>query len=469
MQAENSVRRQGGSQRILRGPWVVTALFAAVLTACGGGGGGGGTSSGATETPTETGTSGSTGGSTSTVVSIDALQTTQPAFNLQVDDGFSLSKTISDLTGGDLVTGWNVKSTDAALRPGMKVAFFGRATGCDPSYIDGPTSAGTDTDFTTTVSRAGVASASTSTSLRWTPQGVSGFCNSTNATRTGPSWVYVNPAATGGGIGIFTPSGPEADGSTPFLSPLGADGADGNGSNQYIIGTFVGFRMPWWDSDAIRPWTSRSSSARVVSAQNVASYQVASDISAINQVKQQVIVSVINKACQQNRSAVQGPCQMQYLFNTVTMRGDVTNWESSYPSTQGRIWFDVVQGSTPIVAGYVPASGKTVVDSESGLALYSSKGGTTQHATFSAQNFDMRISYEQLINAVKLIASKRYDVSVSSVTDDQVASVWGTSWNDPTQWTFVAASVGQELYNEALASRRIFIGGGFKSLYVGPQ
>lgn len=128
-----------------------------------------------------------------------------------------------------------------------------------------------------------------------------------------------------------------------------------------------------------------------------------------------------------------------------------------------------MQGSTPIVAGLIPTSGKTVVDNESGLALYSSKGGGTQHATFTAQNFDLRVSFDQLVNAVRIIAAKRTDVAVASVTDEQVASVWGPSWNDPSQWVFVAASVGQELYNEAQDSRQIYIGGGIKSLYVGPQ
>lgn len=458
MQAATSVHRCGGRRNI---PWGTTALFVAALTACGGGGGGG---SATTETPA------GTGGTTSGAVTIDALQTTLPAFNLQVSDSFTLDQTVSDLTaGGDLAAGWNLKSAAAALRPGMKVAFFGRATGCDSTLIDGPTSAGTDSELATIASRTGVSRTATPSTMRWTPQGVSGSCDSSNATRTGPSWVYVNPSASGGALGLYTQSGPTSEGTTPFLSPLGADGADGNGSNRHIIGTFVGFRRPWWSSTALQPWTDSSSSARVVSAQSVNAYQVATDVSAINQVKQQVIVSVINKACQQNRSAVIGPCQMQYLFNTVTMRGDVTDWEAYSPATQGRIWFDPVQGSTPIVAGLIPTSGKTVVDNESGLALYSSKGGGTQHATFTAQNFDLRVSFDQLVNAVRIIAAKRTDVAVASVTDEQVASVWGTSWNDPSQWVFVAASVGQELYNEAQDSRQIYIGGGIKSLYVGPQ
>jgi len=439
-----------------------------MLAACGGGGGGGDT---ATETPQDSGSSGNTsqgaGSGGDSTVQIEALSAASRSFNLQVDSQFFDAANIKNLTGGDLAAGWDLKSTNAALRPGMKVAFFGEAQGCDSAFIDGPVSAGADDAFVQAAQKTGVASVGTTAALRMTPQGVSGACDAANQDRTGPSWVYLNPSVSGAQVGMYTPSGPLADGSAPFLGAYGAKGADGNGSNAHITSTFVGFRMPWWATDAVRPWGDQAGVARVVSNQSLGSFQVVNDTTA--QVKQQVVVSVINTACQAMRSSVLGPCQAQYLFNTAIMRSGVSNWESYAPSTEGKIWFDAVQGSTPIISGLIPKAGTTVSDGDTGLPLYSSRGGATAHAAFTSQNFDVRIEFPQLINAVRVIAAQRLNVSASALSDAQLASVWGTAWNDPSQWAFVAVSVGQEVYNAASDSRNVWIGGGFRSLYVGPQ
>ena len=113
------------------------------------------------------------------------------------------------------------------------------------------------------------------------------------------------------------------------------------------------------------------------------------------------------------------------------------------------------------------SKGKTVTDTDSGLALYSSAGVESQHATFSNQPFDMRISFSQLLNAARIIAARQLNISPSQVTDEQMAARWSAQWNQPASWTLVSSTFGHEIYNDASSTRHSHIGGGLQSLYVG--
>jgi hypothetical protein len=97
-----------------------------------------------------------------------------------------------------------------------------------------------------------------------------------------------------------------------------------------------------------------------------------------------------------------------------------------------------------------------------------SQGSATQHASFSGRTFDVTIGFDQLQHVLRIVASRKLSVDLASVTDAQVASIWGRAWNERNAWVLLTGHVGQEVYNPS-AEHKVQIGGGFKSLYIGPQ
>lgn len=456
-----------GERKSLSLGWVTLSLMGlAVLTACGGGGGGStsSSSSGSTEQAT-----GGTTTPTTTTLTVDALPTGTHALYVNVDSSWADLNTAAAAVGGTPVMGWNLRDTSKTMVAGMKVAFFGVSNLCDSDAANGPVVAGTDTDFAAAQALTGVAASATSADLRWTPSGATTVCSTAAQSLTGPNWIFVNPADSGGGIGMLTQAGPDLAGNTPFLQTTTSSGTDGNGYNANGLGNFVAFRQAWNSTNAIRPWQATSDGstvdARVFSRQSMGAADVGSTSGTTVQVKQQIMVSLINTECQKG---TQRPCQIQYLFNTAAVRTGVSDWASYSPATKGRVWFDAAQSGLPIVAGLVPAQGKSVVDTDSGLTLYSSAGQESQHAAFSNQPFDLRISFAQLLNAARIIAARELNVSPSTVTDTQMATRWTSQWDQPSSWTLVAGTFGHEIYNDASGTVHSHIGGGFQSLYIGP-
>ena len=455
-----------GERKSLSPVWLTLSIVSlAVLAACGGGGGGSDSASsssgGSSEQPS--------GSTTNTTVTIDALPSSTHALRVKVDASWSDLQTAAKAVGGAPVMGWNMRDTSKTMVPGMKIAFFGVSDLCDSNAANGPVVSGDDVQFARAQSLTGVAAAATRADLRWTPSGATTACGAAAQSLTGPNWIFVNPAASAGGIGMLTQVGPDLDGQVPFLKATSSSGIDGNGYNANGLANFVAFRQAWNSANAIRPWVASSDGAavdaRVLTRQSMGSADIGTGAGATVQVKQQVMVSLINTQCQKG---VQRPCQIQYLFNTAAVRTGVTNWATYSPATKGKVWFDAAQAGLPIVAGLVPAKGKTVTDTDSGLALYSSAGVESQHATFSNQPFDMRISFSQLLNAARIIAARQLNISPSQVTDEQMAARWSAQWNQPASWTLVSSTFGHEIYNDASSTRHSHIGGGLQSLYVGP-
>lgn len=439
------------------------AMAAAMaLAACGGGGGDAAAVSTGSDTPAETPQG-------VPVVSIDALPTDTQALHIEVDERMATPDYLSGLLGGGSVAAWNLRDPRLAMAPGMKVAFFGNAPECAGDAANGPVVAGSDTEFATAQSLTGIANGAVTAQTRWTPSGAMASCNLDAQGKTGPNWIFVNPMAAGGGIGMLTQTGPDLTGKQPFLTTTSPAGIDGDGYNANGLANFVAFREAWNSADAIRPWRvaagQASGEARVVSRQSMGSAVVGINDGTTVQVKQQTMVSLINTACQKG---VERPCQIQYLFNTSAVRAGVTDWEAQSPSGQGRVWFDVAQAGLPIVAGLVPAKGGQVIDPDSGLALYRSEGAATQHQSFSDQPFDLRIRFAELMNAARIVAARQLSVRPQDVTDAQMAQRWTAQWNDPEAWTLVSSTFGHEIYNAASTSRHAHIGGGFSNLYVGP-
>lgn len=436
-------------------------LALAALAACGGGGGG--------AEPAEQ-PSGVGGGGTGGTVAIEALPEGTQAFRFEADERLADPGYVNRITGGQLAAGWNLRDPRVTMVPGMKVAFFGIANGCEEGASNGPVNAGADSEFRTKAALTAVPYDAVANTLRWTPSGATSACDSAAQGRTGPNWIFANPSSANGGVGMYSQVGPDSNGNPPLLAATSASGIDGTGYNANGLANFVAFRMNWGSDSAIRPWLSGGSvvPARVVSRQSMGATATDAGSGKTIQVKQQVMVSLIHTECQKG---LVRPCQIQYLINTAAVRSGLTSvadWERHSPATQGRVWFDKVQAQLPIVAGLLPDKGQTVVDKDSGLPLYRSEGSRSVHGRFTGQNFDVRIEWDHLQNAARIIAARGLGVSPDEVTDAQMAERWTPRWNDAGAWTLVATTFGHEIYNDEADTRRSYIGGGFHNLYVGP-
>lgn len=437
-------------------------LISAALAACGGGGGGtsataqGGSGGGS-------GGSGGSGGTTSAPVA-----GTAQSFYFRALSTLAQSSNLESLTGGTTFAAWNPADAVNSGRPGMKVSFFGAATGC-ASTVNGVVGPGDATRFAQDASLSGVDLPS-DTTLRWTPQGDTSGCASGVQADSGDSIVALQPRDTGGAMAMVTYTGPRADGTPAFFGPYGATGQNGRGGNAFINGSYVAFRQDWRSTSPRTPWAANGT-ARVYSVQSIASTAgTSTDLGAtVVQAKQEVLASFINPTCVSEAAAAgqQRSCQVQYLLPTGIYRSGVTDWSTVTWFNAGKVWFDAVQGGATIVEGPVLAAGAVTTDATSGLALFSSAGMATRHDAFANQAFDVRISFAQLGNALRLAAAKSLGVAASAVTDAQVADLFGSRWNDPTAWATMSTSVGQEVYNPD-STWRAWIGGSFASLYVGP-
>jgi hypothetical protein len=444
----------------------------AALAACGGGGGGGAPTEGGQGTGTGGSSSGDGSGSSSSqgsgVLTIAPIVDSPEGFHLKVDSSYSSETVLESAAGGPLFAAWDPNSASGVLAPGMKVMFFGHADGCDNSAFDaGPTVHGADSDYAAAATRAHLAAAEAAT-LRWVPGGDTSACAVALANSNGPSMVQVDARDSGGGIGLYTNGGTMDDSSAPFLGPWAAAGQDGQGANAGILGTFVTFRRDWTATDTLQPWTS-GTDARIATLQTVGDTAVgdASEPSQFVQVKQQVSVTFLNVACARTLLGAGSPCQIQYLLNTAILRTGVADWSQVAWFNAGGVMFDPGQGGIPVITGPVKTAGDATTDAASGLELFVSQGNATQHAGFTGMGFDVRVPFADLLNAARVVTGRKDSVAPGDVTDADMASLWGASWNDPGQWVLLASEVGQEVY-DPYTDKKAWIGGSFSELYVGP-
>lgn len=372
---------------------------------------------------------------------------------------------IDKVSGGNgLFAAWNPRDPKTALKPGMKVMFFGAATGC-ATGTQGPLARLSDQNLDTLSGLTLLPASATPAALRWTPAGDAEGCDANARTKAGASAVYLNADDSAGAVGMLTTSGRQDDGSAPFFGPYGSAGQNGSGANAHITGTFVNFRQAWSAADPLQPWAG-SAVARVRSVQSMGAVQLDTVGGVAVQAKQQMMATFLNRDCLKELAG--RPCQIQYLFNTAIARSGVTDWSTVSWFRNGGVWFDPAQGGIPIVDGPIFAPGKTTSDDESGLPLFVSQGSSTQHQAFSGRTFDVTVSFEQLRNVLRITTARTLQATPGAVTDAQIAAAWGTRWNDRNAWVLLSGHVGQEVYNPN-GERKVQIGGGFRSLYVGPQ
>jgi hypothetical protein len=406
----------------------------------------------------------------------ESLPPAPPRFELIVDHRMGNLQAVRDLTGGELLAGWNPKSLPGGLAPGLKVAFYGQAYGCDERAINGPVSSPGMPDIEVASHLTGVLVDAVPSWANWLPLSGGPSCGGGGPGRTGPSLVYLNAADQGGGFGMVTPSGPDIGNRQPFFGTSSTAGIDGHGYNASGMSTFVAFRLAWSGDKAIHPWATNSVRslpvAKIASRQSVGMLETGEgDRRATAQVKQQLVVALINQSCSAEGKRHDGPCQLQYLLNTALARAGVgvSDWKAFSPPEKGRVWFDKAQGAMPIVAGQLPQPGTLVRDPDFGLPLYEVVEGSTRHGPFENQNFEIRIGLDQLHNALRIVAARRWpSTSPSMLSEEQLRAVWGPRWDDPGQWALVQVAVGQEVVNTEPSRRKAAIGGGFDRIFVGP-
>lgn len=446
------------SKTALRSASMAASLFAIALLvgACGGGGGGADSTppvGGGIEQPQDNGNS--TG---------PAPQDGPDALYFRPRAALAAAGAIDKVSGGDhLFAAWNPQDANTALKPGMKVMFFGAGQGC-AAGTQGPLVSLSDERLAKVAALTALPHAAALPTLRWTPAGAAQGCSAEAQGRAGASAVFLNADDGAGAVGMLTTSGQQDDGTTPFFGPFGSGGQNGAGTNAYITGTFINFRQAWWVADPLQPWIG-TASARVRSVQSLGAVRLDHGSDTV-QAKQQMMATFLNTTCIRTMSGQ--PCQVQYLFNTAIARSGVSDWSQVGWFKNGDVWFDPAQGGIPIVDGPIYPSGTVTTDAMSRLPLFVSQGSATQHQAFSNRTFDVTIGFEQLQNVLRIVTARKLSIEPAAVTDDQIASVWGAAWNDRNAWVLLAGHVGQEVYNPSSA-HQVQIGGGFKSLYVGPQ
>jgi hypothetical protein len=289
------------------------------------------------------------------------------------------------------------------------------------------------------------------------------------STRTAPRWCRSTRATPAAASACTRTAGLQDDGLSAFLAPYGDAGQNGQGANAHIMGTFVAFRQDWHAADPIQPWLL-DTKARIVTTQTVGDTATgdATRPSEFVQVKQQMAVTFLNLQCAKTMLSPATPCQIQYLFNTAMLRTGVTDWGSVAWANAGGVMFDPGQGGIPVITGPVKAPGLATTDAASGLELFTSQGNPTQHAAFTNVGFDIRLGFDDLMNAARIVAGRKQDMAPEAVDDAGMAALWGAAWNEPAQWVLLSAEVGQEVYNPYPA-KKAWIGGNFSQLYVGPQ
>ena len=433
-------------------------LMAFMLAGCGGGGGGS-TESGSGPTEQPQGDDGASSG--------PAIALNEDSFYFAPNASLQVAGALDKVAGGtSLLAAWNPNNGDAdkVLSPGMKVMFFGMAQDC-LSGSQGPVDASSEARLSELAALTGMPSAAATATLRWVPSADTEACDAAVRSKRGASGVFVNASPSDGAVAMLTSSGVQPDGARSFFGPYSSLGQNGSGDNAYITGTFVNFRHAAWKEDPLQPWTG-GAKARLRSEQRIVTARVEGSTASTVQVKQQMMATFYNNQCRKDKST--NPCQIQYLMDTAIVRAGVSDWSTQSWFANAKVWFDPVQGGIPIVSGPIFGSGVTTADSERGLGIWSSQGSASQHAAFALRTFDVTISFEQLLNVVRITTGRFANKLPGAVTDAEIAAVWGTAWQDPNAWSLLSADVGQEVYNPA-EGFRAEIGGGFKSLYVGPQ
>lgn len=367
---------------------------------------------------------------------------------------------------GEVHSAWNVSDKQAALKPGMKVFFFGRAESCDLSASDGPVTNVGSSRFEDARELTGLP-LSRDVRQRWAPSANTERCEAAARAQVADSFVHVNPGPDGG-VGMFTFTGVDRNGRRPFFQQFDRSGRGGRGHNPNIEGTFVVFRFDWQKGNTVRPWAG---------PERLASFRTVQSVTAVGlgdgaprsrepvQAKQQFVIALINKACMAQLTERKGQCMFQYMFNTGLYRANVRDWSREEWFKHGGVFSDPAQGGMAVVNGPLVASGQSLRERRSSVDLYTSRGAPTQHGEFRNTEFRVDVSFAQLINTMRVTAGVHLRRDPQRVSESDLSRVFGNGWNDPNEWLLLSVQLGQEVHNPDQTAR-VYVGGNIREMEV---
>jgi hypothetical protein len=380
-------------------------------------------------------------------------------------DGASMSAQVAK----HLYAAWNPHDAAAINRPGLIVSFFGSAPACALGQADGPVADLSPDQRRRTDALTGVVTppaSAGSSGGQWTPTAQSPACNAALRDQRDDSLLVVNPDAVHGGAGLYTATGPDADGKRGFFGPFDAAGQNGRGANANIEASFVTQRFDWRAPNTLRPWSGTGADAalQISSTQSVRTMTLSpAESGGPVQVKQQLTLGLINPDCMRQGPHTSQPCQLKMLFTVALFRSGVSDW-TQVPWFQGaHMLFDAAQGGIPVLDSPIMGAGQATRLTGGGPALFSSQGAPTQHSLFDDKRFDIRIEFSQFVNVMRLAAAGSAKRPAARVSDADVAALFGPRWSDPLAWTLLSVSVGQEVSNPQPA-KSASIGGNFRSV-----
>jgi hypothetical protein len=380
-------------------------------------------------------------------------------------DGASMSGQLAK----QLYAAWNPHDAAAINRPGLIVSFFGSAPACALGKADGPVADLSPSQRRRTDALTGVAADTAragSTGGQWTPTAQSPACDAKLRDERDDSLVLINPDGVRGGAGLYTSTGPDADGKPGFFGPFDAAGQNGRGANVNIEASFVTQRFDWRAPNTLRPWggTDAGAALQISSIQSVRTMTLEPPAGERPlQVKQQLTLGVINPDCMAQGPRTGRPCQLKMLFTVALFRSGVNDWTRVGWFQGAHLLFDAAQGGIPVLDGPIMGAGQATTLTSGGPALYSSLGAPTQHSLFDDKRFDIRIEFSQFVNVMKVAAAASAKRPAARVSDADVAQLFGPRWADPRAWTLLSISVGQEVSNPE-PSKSASIGGNFRHI-----
>lgn len=456
--ADSALRRL----RYGAGFWLPLAA-ASLVSACGGGGGGAATPSATEQQQSAGGSSGSTVPPVVTPPTFDASSAN--GFHFEAAPQYASVASFEADTGGSVYSAWSPSGPAKLSSTGAKILFFGVGAGCAAGTHDG-----TDLQIGGAQALAEAASyglsAATSASV-WMPSGATAGCDASQKDVSGLSQVALVSGPDDGvsnTLAMRTSTGPGTTAKPSFLQQFPSTGQDGAGLNAFITNSTVSFRQAFPTGSLRRPWVD-SGEMLMHAQQAVSATPMPAHLNAgeLVQSRQQLMATFVNGPCWANSATLGHPCQVQVIFDTSIQRTD----GKAYPD-KASIWFDPAQGGMLIVSSLIPAAGTTGVEAGSAQPIFTSYGTATQHTPFARSTFDVGITTAQLAQIIRIGTAKALHVSLASLTDSQVAALWGTSWNDPAAWSLLTANATQEIYNNA-ATGNANIDGEFYELFVGPK
>ena len=368
---------------------------------------------------------------------------------------------------------WNPSNADDLLKPGAKVIFFGSSLACAGLTGAGPVAHRATLTRREAFIKTGLPLADADSDFL-SPIADSKQCAENGQAQRPGSFVVSSLKNAGVGIGLYTSVGPDAEGRRPLLGPFDVLGQPGSGANVGIAGTFVDFRADWQNPKSLDLWNDASTpSGKAVTVLEIQTTQslamadldvrVGEPDAKLRQVKQQLTVTFINRACRETRP--QQNCQIQYLFTVAVVRSGVDDWSTTDWFKGGRIWIDPAQGNMPVIDGPIPMKGQEVWDAGKTAGLYGSDGDATAHGAFKIKMFRVSISFTQFQNAVRLATATYLGQRTASVSPGDVERFFGPEWNVGTKWTILSLQVGQEVYCPDPPSETR-IGGSFRDISI---